>query len=494
MGECITHDPPSVKAGPPLHYRDAADLQVELLESLGSDKGGSPRRFDSYELIRQLGRGTQADVYLCRRWPTESESRAGVPPRFAAVKTYDLRSRRRMSRARPVLAHGYPIVKDETDEPPDHCEEAEKKMYGMHIPSNPNPNPGVVRTTTESNSQCYSLDENEDTKLMMREINILKRVQHRNIPRLLELMVDPDNNLLLAALEYVEGSILTVWDACQEKYISPRTGCVVGPLLAASYTFQLLHALEYLHSCGIAHGDIKPDNILLCRDGKTLKLIDFGMSVIFDQDKSVGLMEYDIPPEMWCFRAPELCVDDKLEHTVASYDVTKVDVWAAAVILYILVLGSPPFFGVNLTKFCKQIKNDELKFPVDDPDAIPLHFGSLMSDGMNKCPEKRIAAHVALRHPFFKCITDYCDEQPDTYRGILFEELSLEKQEKNTTMSSEELCVSQSNPTPAATGFNGNFVESLARLHAIEMAESAQRLDALRDLGLQALKNGDDDD
>ncbi len=280
------------------------------------------------------------------------------------------------------------------------------------------------------------------------------------------------------------------WDACEEKYISPRTGGLIDPSLAASYTLQLLHALDYLHGCDIAYGDIKPDNLLLSCDAKTLKICDFGMSIMFDDAPSIGFMEYYRPPGMWCFRAPEVCVDDKLLNTVV-YNASKTDVWAVAVTLYIFVLGAPPFFAINPTKLFRQIREDKLKFPVQDPDTILPHFVSFMDDIMTKCPEKRPTAHVASMHPFFNmvktvgCVTN-------EYHENLTEGSSLQTAIMTTT-DSKGLDVSQLDIMPE-TCCRENLFQALERIRTTKEAELTQQTDDLRHLGMQMLENNDDGD
>ncbi len=169
---------PAVKTGLSPCSRETPCLCGELFESLEGDEGEFSRRVDTYEFIRELGRGMQAEVYLCRRWPTKSESKAGIPPRFVAVKTFDLHSLRRMSHVKCLLAPRYRTAKGEIAEPPDHCGEAQLKMNGSSVTRIPNVfTPGSASTTT-SNTQCCSLCENKDKEWILREIDILKRANH----------------------------------------------------------------------------------------------------------------------------------------------------------------------------------------------------------------------------------------------------------------------------------------------------------------------------
>lgn len=86
---------------------------------------------------------------------------------------------------------------------------------------------------------------------------------------------------LCLVLEYVPGGTLI------PITVGGEPAKPLDPEMARSYTRQLTLGLEYLHDAGIVHRDIKPDNVLLSADHTRIKLCDFGVSVMFDDDDRV---------------------------------------------------------------------------------------------------------------------------------------------------------------------------------------------------------------
>ena len=120
---------------------------------------------------------------------------------------------------------------------------------------------------------------------------------------------------------------------------------------AAKIFKQILEAVNYLHAHGVCHRDLKPENILFSTmaDDSFLKLIDFGLSKVFDGNKTtmkgaVGTTFY---------MAPEVITGQYNE---------KCDIWALGVILYIILCGKPPFYSKNEDELKEKIINIEYSF------------------------------------------------------------------------------------------------------------------------------------
>lgn len=163
-------------------------------------------------------------------------------------------------------------------------------------------------------------------KNLYREANILGRLHHPNILRLLEIL--STDTLLCFVLEYVAHS-RTLHDVLAE---SGRFSETTTRTLAA----QLCRALHYLHGRRVLHRDLKLDNILVNRETTECYLIDFGLSTLWHHGKLMkthcGSLEY---------AAPELFSRDKFYGP-------PVDIWSLGVVLYAMLLGSPSFIVVEI--------------------------------------------------------------------------------------------------------------------------------------------------
>nr|GEZ21293.1 serine/threonine-protein kinase GRIK2 isoform X1 [Tanacetum cinerariifolium] len=184
---------------------------------------------------------------------------------------------------------------------------------------------------------------------VLREVLIMKMLDHPNIVNLVEVIDDPNTDNFYMVLEYVKGQ--WVFEGA-----GPPGG--LGETVARSYLRDVVSGLMYLHSHNIVHGDIKPDNLLVSATG-TVKIGDFSVSQVFEDEND----ELRRSPGTPVFTAPECCLGQ-------NYHGKTADIWAVGVTLYCMIFGQYPFLGDTLqdtydkvSKF--HIVNNTLLLPED---------------------------------------------------------------------------------------------------------------------------------
>ncbi|CAG0879108.1 unnamed protein product [Cyprideis torosa] len=168
--------------------------------------------------------------------------------------------------------------------------------------------------------------ETEDDKLVkkiaLREIRMLKKLQHENLVNLLEVF--RRKRRLYLVFEYVDHTIL------EELEDHPKG---LDSSIVREYTWQILRGIDYIHSQNVIHRDIKPENLLVSKQG-ILKICDFGFARPL---ATRGESCTDYVATRW-YRAPELLVGD------TKYG-KEVDIWAVGCLFAEMLTGDPLFPG-----------------------------------------------------------------------------------------------------------------------------------------------------
>lgn len=143
-----------------------------------------------------------------------------------------------------------------------------------------------------------------------------------------------------------------------------------------------MEAIAHCHRLGIAHRDIKPDNILY-NDRNELKLADFGSAEIFNDEQPMnGVVgtPYYVAPEVIAGR---------------NYD-EKVDIWSAGVVLYIMLAGFPPFYGDSASEIFEAVLRANLRFPTRTFSSVSPAAKDLLRKMLCKDVTRRYSADQVL--------------------------------------------------------------------------------------------------
>ncbi|KAF8754880.1 hypothetical protein HU200_011418 [Digitaria exilis] len=170
----------------------------------------------------------------------------------------------------------------------------------------------------------------------------MRRVRHPNIVRIHEVMATKRS--IFVVMEFVAGGSLNA-------YLVAGRG--VGEASARRVFQQLVSALDYCHSLGVYHRDIKPDNILVDDTGN-IKVADFGLSALVDTARRDALLLHTICGTPM-FIAPEIFLR-------RGYDGAKADVWACGVVLFALAAGRF-FFNHKDTRLYHMIRRCDYQCP-----------------------------------------------------------------------------------------------------------------------------------
>lgn len=231
--------------------------------------------------------------------------------------------------------------------------------------------------------------------LLIAETNVMKQLDHPNIVKLHEYSDNGklvskegvETNVLYLILDLIKGGELFDYILLGGKYSEPYT---------RFYFWQFMNALEYLHAKGFAHRDIKPENLLM-DENCMLKLADFGFTSPMSGKSGGGLMYSSKGTEG--YMAPEIMLGQ-------PYKGDKVDVFAAGVVLFIMVAQRPPFNHAHSSdKFYKMLVQDPAKFWAAFAKWVGAGtFSAPLKDLLNRMmafdPEQRPSVAEIKAHPW----------------------------------------------------------------------------------------------
>lgn len=213
-----------------------------------------------------------------------------------------------------------------------------------------------------------------------REIQLLKLLKHKNVISLVDVMYNEEKQKMYIVMEYCVGGLQDMLESTPTKKFPTWQ--------AHGYFCQLIDGLEYLHSKGIVHKDIKPSNLLLTLDG-TLKISDLGVAEALDM----------YAPDDTCstsqgspaFQPPEIA------NGVVKFSGFKVDIWSSGVTLFNISTGKYPFEGDNIYRLFENIGHGHFEMPEDVDDNLR----GLLTGMLQKDPDIRFTIQQIRHHPWF---------------------------------------------------------------------------------------------
>lgn len=215
-----------------------------------------------------------------------------------------------------------------------------------------------------------------------REAQVVARLSHPNLVRLLDAGEDEDGPYLV--LELVEGETL--------KERIRRLGAL-SPAESARLCAEVADALAYAHAEGIVHRDVKAQNVLIAADGRA-RLTDFGIARSAEHEAD-GLTRTDVMIGSADYLAPEQADGSRVD--------PRTDVYSLGIVLYECLTGELPFRGEGFVAVAMQHVNRPLPDPRDVRPDLPGGLVAICRRAAAKAPGERFQSAQrmaeALREP-----------------------------------------------------------------------------------------------
>ena len=250
---------------------------------------------------------------------------------------------------------------------------------------------GRVVAIKSFNKKSLDSPNNENMKKIIYETNLMRKLNHPNITKNLEMF--EDEKYILIIMEYINGGNLFSFVKKRRKLTEK----------ISKFLFkQIILGINHIHSQNIVHRDIKLENILIDINN-TIKICDFGIGRILSSSEELLYDQCGTPMYM----APEILTCSKEK----GYKAFPIDIWAAGIALYIMLSGTLPF---NIIIKCDshidannkhKMKNIALRKAIinDEPkriENISDNARDLLHRLLNKDPNKRLKCEEILRHPW----------------------------------------------------------------------------------------------
>ena len=251
---------------------------------------------------------------------------------------------------------------------------------------------GRVVAIKSFNKKNLNSPNNENMKKIIYETNLMKKLNHPNITKILEMF--EDEKYILIIMEYINGGNLFSFVKKRRKLTEK-----ISKILFK----QIILGIKHIHSQNIVHRDVKLENILIDLNN-TIKICDFGIGRILSSQNELLHDQCGTPMYM----APEILTCSKEK----GYKGFPVDIWSAGIALYIMLSGALPFSVKNENDSFldgnnnnNKRKNIALKKAIINNvpkriEKISDNARDLLHGLLNKDPEKRMTCDEILNHPW----------------------------------------------------------------------------------------------
>ncbi|XP_064080380.1 calcium/calmodulin-dependent protein kinase type II alpha chain-like isoform X26 [Macrobrachium nipponense] len=230
-----------------------------------------------------------------------------------------------------------------------------------------------------------------DFQKLEREARICRKLQHPNIDHndphhVTRLLVRLHDSIQEESFHYLVFDLVTggelFEDIVAREFYSEAD--------ASHCIQQILESVNHCHHNNIVHRDLKPENLLLASKAKgaAVKLADFGLAIEVQGDQQAWFGFAGTPG----YLSPEVLKKEPYGKPV--------DIWACGVILYILLVGYPPFWDEDQHRLYAQIKAGAYDYPSPEWDTVTPEAKNLINSMLTVNPAKRITAAEALKHPW----------------------------------------------------------------------------------------------
>ncbi|XP_066256433.1 calcium/calmodulin-dependent protein kinase type II alpha chain isoform X3 [Euwallacea similis] len=228
-----------------------------------------------------------------------------------------------------------------------------------------------------------------DFQKLEREARICRKLQHANIvsnPEVLKHLVRLHDSIQEENFHYLVFDLVTggelFEDIVAREFYSEAD--------ASHCIQQILESVNHCHQNGVVHRDLKPENLLLASKAKgaAVKLADFGLAIEVSGEQQAWFGFAGTPG----YLSPEVLKKEPYGKPV--------DIWACGVILYILLVGYPPFWDEDQHRLYAQIKAGAYDYPSPEWDTVTPEAKNLINQMLTVNPGKRITAADALKHPW----------------------------------------------------------------------------------------------